>query len=141
MSDDDALLACARRWLEAALTVRGLGGKTAAGYGWFSIRHDVLERLLANAKAEDLRRKEREEAATVEPSPEIIEKFALMKEQDLSAALNKYAYGPTYWPKDTSLVYEVTLYDFIKTRMGQLAETKNGKKAMSFLAQKLDRPL
>ncbi len=36
------LLTTARRWLETALTERGLGAKTAAGYGWFCLKPDVL---------------------------------------------------------------------------------------------------
>jgi CRISPR type III-B/RAMP module RAMP protein Cmr6 len=44
------LLAAAERWLSAALAQRGLGAKTAAGYGWFTdITAEVAER---NAKAE-----------------------------------------------------------------------------------------
>lgn len=50
VNKDANLLTHARRWLEAALTVRGLGAKTAAGYGWFSIRPDVLDELDAEEK-------------------------------------------------------------------------------------------
>jgi len=49
---DPALLAAATRWLETALTVHGLGAKTAAGYGWFSIRHDLLAELEAEERRE-----------------------------------------------------------------------------------------
>jgi len=45
MKEDLALLAEAERWLNMALTVRGLGAKTACGYGWFSLRPEVLENL------------------------------------------------------------------------------------------------
>ena len=46
------VLDAGRRWLQAALTVEGLGAKTAAGYGWFSLRDDVLERVLAEEQRE-----------------------------------------------------------------------------------------
>ncbi|MDR2674517.1 MAG: type III-B CRISPR module RAMP protein Cmr6, partial [Opitutaceae bacterium] len=36
MSQDTTLLAAAEGWLKIALEQRGLGAKTAAGYGWFS---------------------------------------------------------------------------------------------------------
>jgi CRISPR type III-B/RAMP module RAMP protein Cmr6 len=42
------LLALAKRWLLAALTVGGVGAKTAAGYGWFE---DVTEKTLASERA------------------------------------------------------------------------------------------
>lgn len=51
------LLESAERWLAHALTVRGLGAKTAAGYGWFSIEpKEVIAALLA----EDSRLREAE---------------------------------------------------------------------------------
>jgi CRISPR type III-B/RAMP module RAMP protein Cmr6 len=46
------VLPTARRWLEEALTSRGLGAKTAAGYGWFSLRPEVLEVLLTEEREE-----------------------------------------------------------------------------------------
>jgi CRISPR-associated protein Cmr6 len=45
-------LNAARRWLDAALTARGLGAKTASGYGWFSLQPEALEQLLAEDKRE-----------------------------------------------------------------------------------------
>lgn len=46
MTDDpEKDLAAARRWLESAITIRGVGAKTASGYGWFSIPDDGLEKL------------------------------------------------------------------------------------------------
>lgn len=39
-TDHDALLAQAKAWLIAALTVQGAGAKTAAGYGWFEYDAD-----------------------------------------------------------------------------------------------------
>src|SRR5690606_33167955 len=41
------ILAAARRWLESALTERGLGAKTASGYGWFSLQPQILSELEA----------------------------------------------------------------------------------------------
>jgi CRISPR-associated protein Cmr6 len=49
---DKSVLEAAHRWLQAALTVEGLGAKTAAGYGWFSMRPDVLEQVLAEEQRE-----------------------------------------------------------------------------------------
>ena len=56
LNENLALLSQAERWLNTALTVRGLGAKTACGYGWFSIRPEVLE---------NLKEAERKEAAVV----------------------------------------------------------------------------
>lgn len=56
INPDNALLTSAKRWLDAALTIRGLGAKTASGYGWFSLKPEVLEQM------EIAERKEREQA-------------------------------------------------------------------------------
>lgn len=56
------VLNAARRWLEIALTVRGLGAKTASGYGWFSLQPDVLEQLLDEERREDEARAAKAEA-------------------------------------------------------------------------------
>jgi CRISPR-associated protein Cmr6 len=55
INEDRALLTQAERWLNMALTVRGLGAKTACGYGWFSLKPEVLD---------NLEEEERKEAAT-----------------------------------------------------------------------------
>ncbi|MFN0069707.1 MAG: type III-B CRISPR module RAMP protein Cmr6 [Limisphaerales bacterium] len=52
ISEEPALLPAAVRWLETALTVRGLGAKTASGYGWFSLRPDVLRQIEADERHE-----------------------------------------------------------------------------------------
>jgi hypothetical protein len=54
MDNGMELLAAANRWLASALTERGLGAKTAAGYGWFSIKPEVLAELdAAESKARE----------------------------------------------------------------------------------------
>jgi CRISPR-associated protein Cmr6 len=45
-------LSIARHWLEIALTVRGIGAKTAAGYGWFSLKPEALLQLEAEERKE-----------------------------------------------------------------------------------------
>lgn len=61
--DSRALLTHARRWLENALTVRGLGAKTASGYGWFSLKPEALEELFADEEKEAEALRQKEEAA------------------------------------------------------------------------------
>ena len=52
MDTDPAMLDFARECLEEALTVRGLGAKTASGYGWFSIDHEYETSMVQAAEAE-----------------------------------------------------------------------------------------
>jgi len=52
IAENAELLTHAKRWLEAALTIRGLGAKTASGYGWFSLRPDVLQQILDEERRE-----------------------------------------------------------------------------------------
>lgn len=62
--DVPAALADAKRWLKAALTENGVGAKTSAGYGWFSVGTDADDaewngkrEALERAAAEALRKK------------------------------------------------------------------------------------
>jgi CRISPR type III-B/RAMP module RAMP protein Cmr6 len=135
------VLAAAKRWLEVALVERGLGAKTAAGYGWFSIKSEALEKLLVEFADEEKKQKELEETSCLEPSAELMARFGAMKDTDLAGILNKYALDTRFWPKDSTVHYELSLFEFIKAKAIKLAGTKNGKKAMTFLAQKLNRPL
>ncbi|MGV3771290.1 MAG: type III-B CRISPR module RAMP protein Cmr6 [Verrucomicrobiales bacterium] len=70
----------ARQWLEAALTIRGLGAKTAAGYGWFLLQPALLEKLEAEekAEAEAAAKKAAEEAAKRQKEEELARKRAAL---------------------------------------------------------------
>jgi CRISPR type III-B/RAMP module RAMP protein Cmr6 len=48
---DASLLPACERWLKEALTVRGLGAKTSAGYGWFSLDDAAKQEILAEESA------------------------------------------------------------------------------------------
>ena len=106
VNSDPSLLASATRWLETALTVGGLGAKTASGYGWFSLRPDVMEQLLAEERREaeaaeikataeaDARAKAEAEAArqaAMPPEEQARERFAVMSQQDFATAVSGLA--------------------------------------------------
>jgi len=91
-ADPDGVLADARRWLETALTVNGIGAKTGAGYGWFALDRELDARLEAEAekakkvarekaeKEEAVKRKQAEEAKRIEGlSPEEQAKESLLR--------------------------------------------------------------
>jgi len=103
VNNDPSLLAAATRWLETALTVRGVGAKTASGYGWFSLRPDVIDQLLTEyrreaeaaavkAKADsDARSKAEAEAARkarLPPEEEAKERFGDLNQQDFASAVS-----------------------------------------------------
>ena len=100
------LLAAATRWLETALTVKGLGAKTASGYGWFCLRPEVLQEILAAELAETAAaaNKAKNEAAkrakavaedarfaAMPPEEQAKERFAAMNQQDFAAAVSGLA--------------------------------------------------
>jgi CRISPR-associated protein Cmr6 len=103
MADDPRLLEPATRWLQAALTIRGLGAKTASGYGWFSLRPDVLEKLLeeerreaeadaakakAAAEAEAKAKVEAARRAAMPPEELARDRFAALNQQDFATAVS-----------------------------------------------------
>jgi len=87
------LLTAADRWLRQALTVRGLGAKTAAGYGWFSIEP---EQVVADILTEESRVRESEQQAAkavemekATAAAELARKAALKPETRLKEELLK----------------------------------------------------
>ena len=103
IADNSTLLEAATRWLETALTVKGLGAKTASGYGWFSLRPQVLQQILdeerreaeaaaAKAKAEiEAKAKAEAEAtrrAAMPPEEQARDRSAAMNQQDFATAVS-----------------------------------------------------
>jgi CRISPR type III-B/RAMP module RAMP protein Cmr6 len=106
INNDSTLLESATRWPETALTVRGLGAKTASGYGWFSLRPDVLQQLLdeerreaeaaatkAKSEAEARAKAEAEAARRAAMPPEELarDRFAGMNPQEFATAVSGIA--------------------------------------------------
>ena len=96
---DVRLIEPAKRWLESALTVHGIGAKTGSGYGWFSLRPEVLEEIeaaertakeAAQAKAKqeaDAKAKAEAEAARIaslSPVEAAREKFARLNDDEFA---------------------------------------------------------
>jgi len=75
------LLDHALRWLETGLTERGLGAKTASGFGWFSLKPEVLEII------EEQERQEAEEARKAAEA-EAASMRAIMAESERKACLS-----------------------------------------------------
>lgn len=103
------VLAAAKRWLEVALTERGLGAKTAAGYGWFSLKPEVLvdlkatwaaERLarnakfLADAEMEQLAREKAAYQATLSPEAAAAEMLLGLPDDRFAAFAKDLAHKP-----------------------------------------------
>lgn len=74
----------AKHWLEQALTVFGLGAKTAAGYGWFSLQPEVLEQIeqQERAAAEQEEKRLREEEAARSKRDEEERRLGAMPPED-----------------------------------------------------------
>lgn len=109
LNQDAALLTAAARWLSSAITERGLGAKTAAGYGWFSLQPKVLEELEAKQRAVQEAQEQKEKAtqdAERAEQEEAIRKAGLSPESlagETLLALNDEAFaafGKTLEEKD-----------------------------------------
>ena len=85
---DDAIMADAQKWLIQAMTVLGLGAKTAAGYGWFEYDEAESQKLLKaeKEKAEQKRlaeeKLERERLAREKAKQEEMERAKAKKEYE-----------------------------------------------------------
>ncbi len=92
VAENVEVLTYAKRWLESALTISGLGAKTASGYGWFALRPDVLQQILAEERreAEIIAGKARAEAeAKAKAAAEEKRQAALSPEDRATEALLK----------------------------------------------------
>lgn len=129
----DDLLSAAYDFLSEGLQLFGLGGKTNAGYGWFSIDTDAAKRAVDAKEVAKL-----SEAGPDEASLEEIR--AWYEKGQLVARLNCYSYDEKLWPKDSSVGFELGLFEFVRSKASDLATSKKGKKAMENLAAKLNLP-
>lgn len=110
INNDPELLRAAKRWLECALTISGLGAKTASGYGWFSLCPEVLEQILdeerrkeeaaaakakadvdAKAAADIVAKEEAERMGKLSPEEQAAERFAAMNAEDFAKAASGIA--------------------------------------------------
>jgi CRISPR type III-B/RAMP module RAMP protein Cmr6 len=106
IADEPRILQAATRWLERAITVRGLGAKTASGYGWFSLRPDVLQELhaaqqrevdeaAARARAQreacEKAEAEKERFESLTPEARATEKLLKMSDEAFAAAAKSLA--------------------------------------------------
>ena len=87
INDDKELLNHAKRWLEQALMVRGMGAKTASGYGWFSLHPEVLQQLL-----EEERREAEAQAAKLNAEVEAKAKAEAMEKRRASLTPEELAF-------------------------------------------------
>lgn len=92
MKNDSNLIAIARRWLELAITERGLGAKTAAGYGWFSLQPNVLSEIAAKEEQDRALATQKQEAAAAsekEAAAEAARSASMTPQQKAAEAIAK----------------------------------------------------
>lgn len=130
-------LSQAKAWLSEGLVEHGIGAKTNAGYGWFEL--DTSSEKKTSKLVQD--QKDAEALKALSPCPEIeglLQEY-LVKQQ-LAGELNRYSFDPQFWPKDSTLIYQLTLFHFVRNKAPELGASKKGDKAMQNLAKKLNLP-
>ncbi len=134
MDEKPGILNVAVYWLKLALTIRGLGAKTASGYGWFSIPENGLldldeeeRRERENADKERMQAQERqaEAAKKAQAARELAERTAAKKEEEKRRAVMT----PAEIADETvagwdSNKFTGRLRDFLKTKSGPSEEDK-----------------
>jgi CRISPR type III-B/RAMP module RAMP protein Cmr6 len=119
---DPALLEAAGKWLLQALTQSGLGAKTAAGYGWFSVLETPQEVSTVGATME-------EEAS--ENEAELLAKFKAMPDDLFRGELNRFRGG---LPSGVTTQYARILRDYAKAERAGLL-TGKAQQAISKLEE------
>jgi len=87
INPDIRLLENARHWLDTALTIQGLGAKTASGYGWFSLKPEVLTTIDEEERreAEKIKLKAQEEAAAQKKAEAEVQRRAALSPDEQAA--------------------------------------------------------
>lgn len=100
LGSDPSLLDMAEQWLILALQEKGIGAKTAAGYGWFS---DLGAQKKAEEVAQAQQQKEGEMLRQLQPNPVEVERLSKLDEGNLRGLLNIFVGRPEYWntPEET----------------------------------------
>ena len=128
-------LAQVKSWLAQGLELFGLGAKTNAGYGWFGIDVSADQKTSKLLQAQ----KEAEELKNLQPCPEIAKILQeRLEKNQLAGNLNQYSYDPGLWPQESTNLYQMTLFHFVREHSPQLAQSKKGAKSMENLAKKLN---
>lgn len=141
-----AHLTHARRWLALALETFGIGAKTNAGYGWFEVPELAEMHRLREEQAEQRRQqevaaraqkeqKERDAAnahlLAISPDLALLERFSELKPDQLRAAINKFQFDDTFWPKppaeEATDIYQVSLLIFLTETQRSLYDEEKAK--------------
>ena len=103
---DQEILRTAKDWLKSAITERGLGAKTSAGYGWFSIDSAALDELIQEeqealesaAKAENAKlakeqaaKEEADRKASLSPEDRAMEELLASNDEEFAKATAEIA--------------------------------------------------
>lgn len=118
----------AKRWLECALTQNGIGAKTAAGYGWFSIPHDGLQQIEREEQLEIEAQELAEKMERERTAERARQKEARDKEEERLAANKALKERRAAMTPDEIAAETVASWndDAFKTRLRNFAKKKGG---------------
>ena len=120
LDPDETLLEAAGKWLVTALSISGIGAKTGAGYGWFSILGETSSSV-------------EKQTENVQANVEIVEQLKNLSAQELAALANRFKHGTEYFPKEgeaSDLIFQRSLLDVLT---GLPNPTAGQKKAIANL--------
>lgn len=120
---DSTLLTHAYSWLLTGLTVFGLGGKTAAGYGWFSDHTTTVNSELKTQQAEAQLAAAR---TTLAPDINLLIELKTKKPDQLRGFINGFSADPQFWTNKDEL-FQITLLHFATNEDLTLFEAEKAK--------------
>ena len=132
----EAVLQYAIQTLQTALTVHGIGAKTGAGYGWFSINDEITQARDTERKLAIKEKIESSKRASTESDPQLFQEFSELNEQASRALVNSFQYDQRTWKKEgkeADEVYRLSIFKYFTEENTTLYLAEKDKQKSKFM--------